>query len=199
MSVESGPAQIHRRDAKSAENRGRERRADQLPFGGMVWWPRRVCLCTAIDQFDRSLRVTSQTKGTAEYAEYAENGMDWVPTSAYFAYSAVSAAALPRCGTGKTPSSLPVSRLCSLKAALLGGRSESALYGNSDMIHLASAIVTVPGRAWSAVSRLSGTRRRRVATPSGHRRRGRPFGTGRRARRRYPRTGVAAFGLPVVE
>src|ERR1035437_10005034 len=114
--------------------------------------------CTAIEQVDRSLRATSQTKGTAEYAEYAENRMDWVPTFAYFAYSAVSAAALPRCGTGKTPSSLPVSRLCSLKAALLGGRSESALYGNSDMIHLASAIVTSPGRAWSAVSHRSGTR-----------------------------------------
>ena len=51
--------------------------------------------CTAIDQVARSLRATSRTKGTAEYAEYAENGMDWVPTSAYFAYSAVSAAALP--------------------------------------------------------------------------------------------------------
>ena len=75
--------------------------------------------CTAIDEFNPSLRATSQTKGTAEYAEYAENGMDWVPTSAYFAYSAVSAAALPRCGTGNTPSSPPVSRLCSLKALSL--------------------------------------------------------------------------------
>src|SRR5664280_1069356 len=91
-------SQVNRRDAKSAEA-DHYQPPDRISLKG-DWYAHPLLpsfLCTAIDQFDRSLRATSQTKGTAEYAEYAENGMDWVPTSAYFAYSAVSVAALPHC------------------------------------------------------------------------------------------------------
>jgi len=45
---------------------GAEERRGEEPFLSSF----SASLCTAIDQFDRSLRATSQTKGTAEYAEY---------------------------------------------------------------------------------------------------------------------------------
>jgi hypothetical protein len=71
----------------------------------------RLLLCTAIDQIVRSLRATTLRIRTAEYAEYAENSTVCVPPSAYFAYSAVSVAALPRWALRVSAVSLRVPRL----------------------------------------------------------------------------------------